>query len=509
MVSEISALDFCSKGFFPKELPPCFNSDSFNQKTLNALGAEKKNKVSHYARHNLARAGTLRRRLGIPNPINHAWVARCVEENWKNVQEIFDRSDFSCSKPVEGRAGNRAFHGEPQSKRVDHRADICSTARFLVKADISRFYHSIYTHSLPWAIHTKACAKGNRKGSLWGNRLDRMFRNLADQQTVGIPIGPDISQICAELILCRIDEGLKQKFPTLKGFRFIDDYELAVDSMSHGEEVLCELQNLLNDYELELNPLKTDIHELPIPFEEPWVHQLRRPSLNSGRSQRNSIIELFDLAFVQQRLSPRSGVLRYALRRLAEIRLLGDNHELCEQLVCQCAVVEPSTMRYGFHVLEKLHLRKYKFRYFFEAMRWIVKDASQKGHGSELCWVLYALLRFRKQLPAGVTVEIGDSLKRFNDPCAMLLAVQCVDEGLIGDDLLNTDQLGGFLCAEELWQQNWLFAYEGGMMLGNADYLDACEYFSVLKKNGVRFFSEVAECKQEEIKLPELDEEYG
>ena len=91
----------------------------------------------------------------------------------------------------------------------------------------------------------------------------------------------------------------------------------------------------------------------------------------------------------------------------------------------------------------------------------------------------------------------------------MILAVQCVDEGLIADGLLDGDQLGGLLCEEELWQQNWLFAYEGGMMLETADYIEKCDYFSKLKKHGVRFFSKVTECEQEEIKLPELDEEYG
>lgn len=504
----IPAIDFCSKGFLPKELPPCFCVTSFSQEALSSLGPEHKKKVSSYSRHNLARTGTLRRRLGVPNPIHHAWLANCIEENWADISPIFEASEFSRTKPLKNSSG-RAFEGEPQGKRVDFRAEICSSARFLVKADISRFYHSIYTHSIPWAIHTKPVAKDkeNRGDDFWGNRLDRLFRNLADQQTVGIPIGPDSSQIVAELILCRIDDALKQKFPDLKGFRYIDDYEFAVESKSRGEEVLCELQNLLNDYELELNPLKTAIHELPIPFEELWVHQLRQPNLAPTRSQRSSIIELFDLAFVFQKKFPTSSVLRYALRRLSEVRLRSENYQLCEQLVCQCALVEPSTMRYGFHVLEKLHLKKYDFHHFFDAMKWIVTDASQKGHGSELCWALYALLRFRKQLPKDGRIELDDCLKRFNDPFAMLLAVQCVDEGLIDDNLLDDDRLGSLFCEDALWGQNWLFAYEGGMIV-DGDFLKNNEHFALLRKHSVRFSSKVSECERKEILLPDLGEEY-
>ncbi|QHI68051.1 hypothetical protein [Tichowtungia aerotolerans] len=146
----IPALDFCSKGFLPKELPPCFNITSFSQAALSSLGSEHKKKVSSYSRHNLARTGTLRRRLGVPNPVHHAWLANCIEENWQDIHSIFKASEFSCTKPLK-ESGKRAFEGEPQSKRVDFRAEICSSARFLVKADVSRFYHSIYTHSIPWA----------------------------------------------------------------------------------------------------------------------------------------------------------------------------------------------------------------------------------------------------------------------------------------------------------------------------------------------------------------------
>lgn len=367
-MTTISATDLCSKGFLPKELPSCFEVTSFNRQVLKSIGEVNYKRTSDYARHNLARAGKLPRKTGVPNPINHAWVAKCIEENWEEIKSIFDLSDFSCSKPS-GEPTDRAIKTESQSNRAVHRLEICSSSRYLVKADICRFYHSIYTHSIFWAMHSKPEGKdeGDRKGKL-GDILDKLFRNLADKQTVGIPIGPDCSQIIAEMILCRIDGELKERFGKLNCFRFLDDYEIAVESEAEANNVLCELQNLLGEQELELNSLKTGIYKLPVSVEEMWVHSLRGFDILDGQKQHGSIVRLFDNAFLLQKDFPHSSVLKYALRILctaAKDKVLSPaNYQLAEQLSCQCALVETSTFRWAFSVLELLHLNGYKFQHF-------------------------------------------------------------------------------------------------------------------------------------------------
>jgi hypothetical protein len=99
-----------------------------------------------------------------------------------------------------------------------------SRSRYVIQTDISRFYQSIYTHSIPWALHGKAAAKANRSRRLIGNTLDKLVREGQDRQTIGVPIGPDTSLIIAEIILSSVDEALKRK--RLKnGLRYIDDYD--------------------------------------------------------------------------------------------------------------------------------------------------------------------------------------------------------------------------------------------------------------------------------------------
>lgn len=108
---------------------------------------------------------------------------------------------------AEGRALGRKL---PFRALAERRAELRSHGRFLVRADISRFYQSIYTHSVPWALHGKAFAKRYRRARNVGNQLDQLLRSCQDEQTNGIPIGPDSSLLVAEIILSAIDERLKR-----------------------------------------------------------------------------------------------------------------------------------------------------------------------------------------------------------------------------------------------------------------------------------------------------------
>ena len=79
-------------------------------------------------------------------------------------------------------------------------------------ADISSFYPSVYTHTIPWALHSKAVAKKNKakNDTYFGNILDGCSMGVQDWQTVGLPIGPDTSHIIAEIIGVAIDLQIKE-----------------------------------------------------------------------------------------------------------------------------------------------------------------------------------------------------------------------------------------------------------------------------------------------------------
>ncbi|MBZ5545311.1 MAG: hypothetical protein LAO07_16790 [Acidobacteriia bacterium] len=176
----------CAQGYLPKELPPQFSSVSlgrFIAAGAGTLPAELQNstRIPDTGVHSLARFGVQRRQLGNPNPVTFSKLASSMVANWPILTAAFSPSSFSETKPADRPAPDRPFdRSDSFGSRPFVRARVRSTARHLVTADVSRFYQSLYTHSIPWALHTKEVAKTNRNHVLLGNQLDRLVRDGQD-----------------------------------------------------------------------------------------------------------------------------------------------------------------------------------------------------------------------------------------------------------------------------------------------------------------------------------------
>jgi hypothetical protein len=185
-----------SRGYFPRELPPTFSTATFGQvvgggwPTLPPAFRDKATKAQPL-RHSLARTGFLRRILTLPNPIPYANLCWEIVTGWADIQAVIAKGSLSRSKPeFNPKAGRSVLPLVPiQADLMPIRPEVRAGARALLRTDMSRCYGSIYTHSIPWALHTKPVAKARRNDdSLLGNRLDLWLRNAQDSQTVGIAI---------------------------------------------------------------------------------------------------------------------------------------------------------------------------------------------------------------------------------------------------------------------------------------------------------------------------------
>ena len=238
-------------GYFAKELPPPFNSKGYGEvldrNHLWLPSKFEKSEKSKLAVHNLARSSGLRRKLSIPNPVTFYNLADFVTGEWNNLVSKTNKSRISCTSPVVGSERRALISKHGLDEKPLFAAKLRSKSKYILQADIARFYPSIYTHSIPWAIHTKSVAKRNYSNDLIGNKLDKLVRNMNDNQTLRIPIGPDISLLIAELILSDVDDKLFHK-GIKNGFRYIDDYEFAFTTLSEAETTLGYLQEFLNDY---------------------------------------------------------------------------------------------------------------------------------------------------------------------------------------------------------------------------------------------------------------------
>ena len=264
-----------SSGYFPSELPPPFHTTEFAQHItstpLNApytLSATREPSVtSRPVTYNLARPGKLRRTLSIPNPVNFYLLAAMLSALRPVLTQCYSGSNQALSKPrrtLLRQTDKRAYEWtHPMSSIQDRRSDIRTGMRYVLQTDINNFYPSIYTHSIPWALHGKAHSQSHIGWNvLQGNNIDRLIQISQQKQTKGIPIGPDTSYLIAEVILSTLDRQLVSSIGS-NYFRYMDDYEFAFKTHTQAETGLSAFQESLGTYELVANEAKTRIIELP------------------------------------------------------------------------------------------------------------------------------------------------------------------------------------------------------------------------------------------------------
>jgi len=242
-----------------------------------------------------------------------------IGNNWTEIDTHFKKSKISISYPLvkKDSTRNRSFDRPIELKdRKYVSAERSFDSRYVLIADISRYFPTIYTHTISWALHGKKYAKAHINDELLlGTRLDRCVRNTQDAQTLGIPIGPDTSHILAEIIGTEIDFKLQEKIGSdLKGWRHVDDFHLFFKSQGDVENALHILHGILKEYELEINPQKTEIIKLPLPLEQSWVTELRSYNFReSVKGQQSDIINYFSKAYSFSNEFSDQSVLKYTI----------------------------------------------------------------------------------------------------------------------------------------------------------------------------------------------------
>jgi len=418
-------------------------------------------------------------------------------------------------------------------ERPIYRAKVRSTARYIVRADIARFFPSIYTHSIPWAFHGKAVAKKNRGNNYWANQLDACFRNIQDGQTIGIPIGQEISRVIAEVILWRVEEILGVSKKT-NGIRSIDDYEVGFMSEAEAETFLNRLERALSEYELALNPLKTFIHPLPQLLIDRWDSELRSFHLTSAfhetlsseaeeddhedeteelgsggqdrfrhSPRRDQLINFFNKAIDLQHAFKEDAVLRFSLARLGRLKITGASWDVYQDYLYQCALNQPETIRIVVSNLLKGHFKdgqKIDKRKLKVAIDTIVATAAPIGHASDVAWALWTALLFQIRLSQKASKELAHCLDS---------VVGCLTCELGARKLLSKRFDYSYLKqivtdTNSLYENQWLLAYEAsrnGWLGQKSSGLLADPCFGYMFKAGVKFFeNDVADKLQDKLK---------
>jgi hypothetical protein len=306
-------------GLFPEKLKGMFSAKEFGEWIIK----HKINVSSDYYNlviYKATRNDNAPRVFGIPNPAAYVNICREIRDNWNDIDKIYksvkNYDNISMIIPKDGNKNHRLVSFAPYDKNRNR--ELLDTKKqfgkkYLAYADISNFYHSIYTHSIPWAIVGKTKSRNNTSMAAWYNRIDRSFRNAQHKETKGIPIGPDISGIVAEIILSRIDKKLSVKY---EYSRFIDDYHCFCETREKAEQFIKDLAIQLDEYKLSLNTGKTKILSLPRALNESWVRKLKAAIAwkEIGKKQKDMVISFLDLSSELFMENPRESPIRYAIQ---------------------------------------------------------------------------------------------------------------------------------------------------------------------------------------------------
>lgn len=268
-------------GLFSEKLPPIFDCSDF------LIYCKKPDRpVFAKSWYNFAVFDNMQninipRSIGIPTPMAHERICASLKENWTELQRHFQETTSNNSHIV-SRIHIRKMKDTDSLFKMNYsnwktdgtpEPDISLGKKYVVHADISKCFPSIYSHAISWAIATKSIAKQTvTEADMWYNKLDLEVRNSTNGETHGILIGPHTSNILSEIILCRIDESLSSKWDYIRN---IDDFSCYVNTKDEADEFLIQLNSSLREYGLSLNHKKTQILELPVAAAEQWTHQIK------------------------------------------------------------------------------------------------------------------------------------------------------------------------------------------------------------------------------------------
>lgn len=194
-----------------------------------------------------------RREYKILNIYSYLLLMFFIQNNKESIQGIFLQNKFSTSKFFS--LADFDFNFTDKLKK-----SLLFGGKHILNLDLSNFYHSLYTHSIPWVIMGKKEAKRN-KDTGFSNELDFLIRSCQYNQTHGIPTGNTLSRIITELYMCHIDSKMESQ--GYKYARYVDDISFPFNFEEEKDKFYRDFNKLCMEYELNINDKKTTINDFP------------------------------------------------------------------------------------------------------------------------------------------------------------------------------------------------------------------------------------------------------
>lgn len=515
-----------SRGYFPKELPPAFNTYDFAFEAENIakeLKSEWHNKISEPSVFSIPKNGIGRRMLSIINPYSFYNLSCLLTSDniYANLKKVCRQSSVSVSKPKRCDDPNKRSI-IPSCKSVSDFQSIKLSRglykRVELKIDISCFYSTIYTHAITWMMIGKMKAKEIWRGRFFkkgytcgdqniddlynqANQIDILIECCQEKQTHGIPVGPDTSFIIAETLLCHIDNIIQKQFPGIQGCRYYDDWFFYVDTHDDATRLLRIVIDTLGEFGLEVNLSKVEINEMPIAVLDDFAERL-----SSFNFRTASIIERIKVFFevlwslIRNDRNRAATFTRYAMRVLIGFidqnivaSLSNDNKDLIQIMLFRTVSDLPECIPAILPVMQGLGTISNK-----QILDNLVDSILQRhiglDHHIEVAWTLWICKLYNVNIASERITEIF--VKR-NSVCSLLLLDyihNVVPTLKQKPEVTNAiTDLSNSLSPGSLYDKDWLLLYESvrkGWLQGIDNLVDNDSFFGKLRQKGISFYDE-------------------
>lgn len=444
--------------------------------------------------------------FGVIHPINYALLAAHISENWVSISRHFDqaqRSAFPIKFSSNPNTPGRSFTSISFTKREEMGDIIASSFPYTLSLDINRFYGSIYTHSLPWAILGKdEGQKRHRNGTLdkhWSSETDKLLRACNSNQTIGIPIGPDTSRIASEIILTRVDMELDATLEGKSGdeyFHNIDDYKFGSMSVHECEAIKALFEREIRKFELRSRDDKEMVSDSLTNQNHSWVRDL---SIIEPLNGKEFLDALFSIISASRDSYPNANVLGYSLSRYSKrissfsTRECAISHLQRLLFAAPWAVTSAAPLLIGLKGREALSISQVRL------IRYGIQDGLRKHDVVSVLWYLYLYLNFNQKIepePCIECIELDSSL------VDLMLMHMAQNELIVGVDVSAI--LAKRHEARAWSSPSWLFLYEaerrGWCSTGSERRIgkskaskkgepDPGSFFLFAQKNNVQFYN--------------------
>lgn len=437
-----------AKGFFPETLPPCFDSTDLPRAMRGMIGALEskqfwKNRSTQYVRYIGTKHDGNRRPYSTPNPISYFHVANLISNYWGTFERKFGSSPFAISRPQAGGAkADRAIAIPPLSELSGRLSQNIRYAPFILKTDIAQYFPSIYTHAIPWVAHGNEAAKGDRdpkSKKVRFNQLDWACQQCQDGQTRGVLIGPDAFRIIAEFIASQIDLELQERAgdQIIGAVRHVDDFYIGVRSELDATLVLSHLRDILQNYELQINDVKTKIISGLEPVDDVWAQNLRslqveRASPLHPHSEEKTTYAI-DTAYETAKRIGSESPFKLIVRRLDQARLYrGADWDYVEPKLQRALYHFPHCMDYICLLTAKRFAigGKIDISGWGEAAAILLQKQLHFNHHHEIVWLLWLIFVCKLH----ISQDMIEKLSKVQNGHIRALLIAAYQDGLCPHD---------------------------------------------------------------------------